>query len=142
MTGGCSGGMKTILVAEDRDASRELIRTVLVAAGYRVVEARDGREAVERATEIQADLVLLDLYMPHLDGFAVLGELRARPEYATVPVIALTASAMAGDRERAIASGFSDYISKPVNMAHLRREISRLLGLTDLAAVARKEECV
>ena len=119
--------MKTILVAEDRDASRELICTVLGAAGYRVIEARDGREAVERATATMADLVLLDLYMPHLDGFAVLEHLRARPEYAGVPVIALTASAMAGDRERAIACGFTEYISKPVNMASLRREIARLL---------------
>lgn len=120
--------MKTILVAEDRDASRELICTVLTAAGYNVVAARDGREAMERALEVNADLVLLDLYMPHLDGFAVLAALRCRPEYAQVPVIALTASAMAGDRERAIASGFSEYISKPVNMAYLRREIQRRLG--------------
>ena len=120
--------MKTILVAEDRDASRELIRTVLTAAGYNVVEARDGQEAVERAVVTTTDLVLLDLYMPHLDGFAVLAALRARAEYAHVPVIALTASAMAGDRERAIESGFSEYISKPVNMAYLRREIHRLLG--------------
>jgi CheY-like chemotaxis protein len=120
--------MKTILVAEDRDASRELICTVLGAAGYNVIEARDGREAVDLAGATTVDLVLLDLYMPHLDGFAVLENLRARPEYAGVPVIALTASAMAGDRERAIACGFSEYISKPVNMASLRREIGRLLG--------------
>jgi len=119
--------MKTILVAEDRDASRELISTVLTAAGYLVIEARDGQEAVDRAMEISADLVLLDLYMPQLDGFAVLERLRERPEYAAVPVIALTASAMAGDRERALECGFTEYISKPVNMAFLRREIERLL---------------
>jgi len=120
--------MKTILVAEDRDASRELICTVLSSAGYLVIEARDGQEAVARAIENTADLVLLDLYMPYLDGFGVLARLRSRAEYARVPVIALTASAMAGDRERAIASGFSEYISKPVNMAYLRREIERLLA--------------
>src|SRR4051794_28732290 len=115
--------MKTILVAEDRETSRELIHALLTAAGYNGAEARDGREAVERARETQADLVILDLHMPHIDGFGVLGILRADPRYREAPIIALTASAMAGDRERAIAGGFSEYISKPVNMSHLRREI-------------------
>jgi len=120
--------MKTILVAEDRDASRELIRTVLSAAGYSVVEARDGREAIERAFETRADLVILDLYMPHTDGFGVLARLRGDDHYSKVPIVALTASAMAGDREKAIASGFSEYISKPVNLTLLRQEVGRLLG--------------
>src|SRR5689334_9045313 len=119
--------MNTILVAEDRDASRELIRSVLTAWGYEVVEARDGREAVERAFERRADLVILDIYMPHLDGYQVLERLRATDLYARVPVIALTASAMTGDRERALASGFSEFISKPVNLALLRKEMARLL---------------
>jgi CheY-like chemotaxis protein len=119
---------KTILVAEDRDTSRELICTVLSAAGYSIVEACDGRQAIERALETQADLVILDLYMPHTDGFGVLERLRADVRYTGVPIIALTASAMAGDCERAIASGFTAYISKPVKMADLRREIGQLLG--------------
>jgi CheY-like chemotaxis protein len=119
---------KTILVAEDRDTSRELICTVLSAAGYSVVEACDGRQAIERALETQAELVILDLYMPHTDGFGVLQRLRAEKRYTAVPIIALTASAMAGDCERAIASGFTAYISKPVKMSDLRREVGRLLG--------------
>jgi CheY-like chemotaxis protein len=119
---------KTILVAEDRDASRELIRTVLTAAGYVVVEACDGREAIERALETQADLVILDLYMPHIDGFGVLARLRGEERYSSVPIVALTASAMAGDHERAIASGFTAYISKPVSMEELRRAVGELLG--------------
>ena len=123
-----SMSMKTILVAEDRDASRELIRTVLTAAGYAVVEARDGQEAIERAMETPADLVILDLYMPRTDGFGVLERLRGDQHYAKVPIVALTASAMAGDREKAIASGFSEYISKPVNLTLLRQEVGRLLG--------------
>jgi CheY-like chemotaxis protein len=122
---------KTILVAEDRDASRELICTVLTAAGYSVVEACDGREAIARALETQADLVILDLYMPHTDGFGVLQRLRVEERYASIPIMALTASAMAGDCERAIASGFTAYISKPVKMADLRRVIQGLLGETD-----------
>jgi CheY-like chemotaxis protein len=118
---------KTILIAEDRDASRELIRTVLSAAGYAIIEARDGREAIERALETCVDLVILDLYMPLIDGFGVLHCLRAEERYARTPIIALTASAMAGDCARAIASGFTAYISKPVRMAYLRDEIARLL---------------
>lgn len=121
---------KTILVAEDRDASRELVCTVLSASGYSVVEARDGREAIERALETHADLVILDLYMPHTDGFGVLQRLRAEDSYKVTPIIALTASAMAGDAERAIALGFTAYISKPVKMASLRMEIGKLLGET------------
>ena len=115
-------------MAEDRDASRELICTVLKAAGYSVIEACDGREAIERALETRADLVILDLYMPHTDGFGVLQRLRAEERYASTPIIALTASAMAGDSERAIASGFTAYISKPVGMADLRRAIGGFLG--------------
>jgi two-component system cell cycle response regulator DivK len=119
--------MKTILIAEDRDASRELLSVVLTAAGYHVIQAADGEEALTRAAETLADLVILDIHMPRLDGFGVIRRLREDPLYATVPVIALTASAMAGDRDSVLKAGFSEYISKPVNMALLRREIARLL---------------
>jgi len=91
------------------------------------VEATDGQEALDKAAETQADLVILDLHMPRLDGFGVLERLRSDSRYRDIPIVALTASAMAGDSERAIASGFTAYISKPVRMAELRREISRLL---------------
>lgn len=121
------GVMKTILVAEDRDASRELLNVVLTTAGYHVLLAADGEEALARAAETPADLVILDIHMPRLDGFGVIRRLRADPAYADVPVIALTASAMAGDRDSVLAAGFSEYISKPVNMSLLRREIARLL---------------
>lgn len=131
---------KTILVAEDRDASRELICTVLTAAGYVVVEACDGREAIKRALETQADLVVLDLYMPHTDGFGVLERLRAEERYSGVPIIALTASAMAGDCERAIASGFTAYISKPVSMAELRRAIGGFLAEAPIKGAVRGGE--
>lgn len=119
--------MKTILVAEDRDASRELLNVVLTAAGYNVVLAADGREALARAAEIRVDLLILDIHMPILDGFGVIARLRADSTYERIPAIALTASAMAGDRDSVLAAGFSEYISKPVNMSLLRREIARLL---------------
>jgi len=119
--------MKKILIAEDRDASRELLRTVLAAQGFHVVEAIDGRQALRLADAELPDLVLLDLQMPELDGFEVACQLRQDPRFAVTPIIALTASAMQGDREKALAQGFSAYLSKPVRLAELRKEVSRWL---------------
>src|SRR6185437_3659312 len=120
--------MKRILVAEDRPGSLELIRTVLESAGYEVVEATDGQEAVEKASGSSVDLFLLDLQMPKIDGFGVVAQLRKDPRFANTPIVALTASAMHGDRERALAAGFSSYIPKPVDLAALRSELKRLIG--------------
>lgn len=120
--------MKRILVAEDRPASLELIRTVLESAGYDVIEAVDGQEAVEKASADPVDLILLDLQMPKLDGFGVVTHLRRDPRFQSTPIVALTASAMQGDRERALAAGFSSYITKPVEVAALRSEMERLIG--------------
>lgn len=115
--------MKRILVAEDRPGSLELLRTVLESAGYEVVEAMDGLDAVQKASSNSVDLVLLDLQMPKMDGFTVLAELRKNAKFRTIPIIALTASAMRGDRERALEAGFSSYIAKPVDLALLRSEV-------------------
>ena len=120
--------MKRILVAEDRPGSLELIRTVLESAGYEVIEATDGQEAVEKASGSSVDLFLLDLQMPKVDGFGVVARLRKDPRFASTPIVALTASAMHGDRERALAAGFSSYIAKPVDLAALRSELKRLIG--------------
>jgi CheY-like chemotaxis protein len=119
--------VKTILVAEDRDTSRELLNVILTSAGYAVILATDGEEAISRAGETPIDLVILDIHMPRVDGFGVIRHLRADPAYRTTPVIALTASAMAGDRDSVLAAGFTEYISKPVNISLLRREVARLL---------------
>lgn len=119
--------MKTILVADDRPASLELIRAVLDDLGYNVLEAQNGEEAVNQAREGHPDLVLLDLHMPVLDGFGVLEVLRADTAMKDVPIVALTASGMAADRERALAAGFSDYLSKPISLTRLRSEIERYL---------------
>jgi len=120
--------MKRILVAEDRPASLELIRTVLESAGYEVIGAVDGQEAVEKASGNPVDLVLLDLQMPKMDGFDVLAQLRKDPRFQSIPIVALTASAMQGDRERALAAGFSSYLAKPVDLIVLRSEMERLIG--------------
>ncbi len=103
------------------------ISAVLERQGYLVTEAADGGEALEKAKADTLDLILLDLQMPVRTGYEVLGELRQDPRYAGLPVIALTASAMPGDREKALAAGFTAYIAKPVALAHLRAEVQRLL---------------
>ena len=121
--------MKRVLIAEDRPSSRELIRTVLEACGYAVVEASDGQEAIETAAVQQFDLVLLDLQMPKVDGFGVLAQLRKNDRFASTPIVAVTASAMQGDRERALTAGFSSYLPKPVDLNFLRSEIQRLAGM-------------
>ncbi|MBV8068648.1 MAG: response regulator [Acidobacteriaceae bacterium] len=120
--------MKRILIAEDRPASRELICTVLESAGYEVIEAEDGQEALDKASGQQLDLVLLDLQMPKIDGFGALCLLRKDPRFEKIPIVALTASAMQGDRERALKAGFAAYIAKPVDVSMLRSEIDRLTG--------------
>lgn len=120
--------MKVILVADDKASSRELVRTVLEHSGYRVVEAVDGEDAVRRAIDLEPDLVLLDLHMPNLDGFGAIEKLRAVPRFAATPVVALTASAMREDRERALAAGFTGFVTKPIRLADLRGEVERLLG--------------
>jgi CheY-like chemotaxis protein len=119
---------KMILVADDKASSRELVRTVLEHSGHTVVEAADGTEALTKARELGPSLILLDLQMPEMDGFEVIGKLRSEPRFAATPIVALTASAMHGDRERALAAGFSGYITKPIRLASLRSEVERLLG--------------
>jgi CheY-like chemotaxis protein len=120
--------MKQVLVVDDKASSRELIRTVLESSGYAVSEAADGREALRVAQQVSPDLILLDLQMPALDGFGALEQLRADPRFAALPIVALTASAMHGDREKALAAGFTSYISKPVTLSALRAEVGRLLS--------------
>jgi CheY-like chemotaxis protein len=119
--------MKRILIVDDKATSRELLRTVLERQGFTVAEAADGEEALRQARAEIPDLILLDLQMPVRNGYEVLIELRQDPRFASLPIIALTASAMQGDRERALAAGFTAYLPKPVSLAHLREEIQRLL---------------
>jgi two-component system, cell cycle response regulator len=120
--------MKKVLVADDKATSRELLRTVLETAGYTISEASDGIEALRYTREIAPDLIILDLHMPGVDGFGVVKELRGDGRFAATPIMALTASAMQGDRERAMAAGFDSYVSKPIPLATLREEVERLLA--------------
>lgn len=118
--------MKRILVAEDNEANREVLREYLEPRGFEIIEACDGEEAVQRIRESPPDLILLDVQMPRVDGFAVLRLLKEQG--VAVPVIALTAHAMEGDRERALLAGFDGYHSKPVDLQSLLAEIRRRLA--------------
>jgi two-component system, cell cycle response regulator DivK len=108
-----------ILVVEDNEKNMKLFRDVLGATGYRTVEATTGGEAVLLATEQAPDLVLMDIQMPDVDGVEALRRLRADERTAAIPVLAVTAQAMQGDRERFLAEGFDGYLSKPVNVREL-----------------------
>jgi CheY-like chemotaxis protein len=120
--------MKRILIADDKPNGRELVRTILENDGYEVFEAADGQQAVERARQLHPDLVILDLHMPILDGFGAVEALRKEAEFNRTPVMALTASAMMGDRERALGAGFTGYCTKPIRLSALRAEVQRLLS--------------
>jgi two-component system cell cycle response regulator DivK len=108
-----------ILVVEDNEKNMKLFRDVLQASGYRTLEATTGRHAIELAAEQAPDLVLMDIQLPDIDGVEALGRLRADERTASIPVVALTAQAMHGDREHFLAAGFDGYLSKPVNIVEL-----------------------
>ena len=108
-----------ILIVEDNDKNMKLFRDVLIAKGYRTLEATTGEQAVALAAERSPDLVLMDIQLPDIDGVEALGRLRADGRTTAVPVLALTAQAMEGDRERFLAAGFDGYLSKPVDIAEL-----------------------
>lgn len=116
----------TILLADDNLPSRELMREILEASGHIIVEAVNGRDALDLIRQNQPELVFLDLQMPVLDGFSVIRELRSDVRFRSLPVVAVTASAMLGDRERAIAAGFDSYIAKPINLGEVRKQVELL----------------
>jgi len=119
-------GSMTILLADDNLPSRELMREILEASGHIIVEAVNGRDALDLIRRNQPELVFLDLQMPVLDGFSVIRELRSDFRFRNLPVVAVTASAMLGDRERAIAAGFDSYIAKPINLGEVRKQVALL----------------
>ena len=118
---------KRVLVAEDNDMNFALVEIVLRNLGVDVLRAATGQEALDLATKEHPDLVYMDVQMPILDGLEVTRRLRAQPETQAVPVVALTALAMAGDEEKVLAAGCNAYISKPVSPATLREMTRRFL---------------
>ena len=120
-----------VLVVEDNEKNMKLFRDVLRASGYDLLEATTGEQAMELAAEQQPNLVLMDIQLPDLDGVDALGRLRADARTASIPVVALTAQAMHGDRERFLDAGFDAYISKPVDIVEFVKTVKEHCGEVD-----------
>lgn len=118
----------TILYIEDNFDNRMLVRRVLEAEGYRVLEAEDGLKGIDWLQSEIPDLVLMDINLPELDGYEVTKRLKQLPSMAQVPVIAMTANVMKGDREKTLAAGCDGYISKPIDIDSLSDQIAEFLG--------------
>ncbi len=123
--------MRKVLIAEDNAVNRELLRELLETRGYTVLEACDGQEALHMIDQAQPDILLLDIGMPVLDGFAVVRKIRENPHLAKLPVVAVTAYAMQDDREKILNSKFDGYLSKPIDARSLMEELDRLLSRRD-----------
>ncbi len=117
----------TILVIEDNERNLYLVTFILEKSGYRVVPARDGQTGIRLAREITPDLILLDIQLPVMDGYAVARELRKDRKLHGIPIVAVTSYAMVGDRERVLAAGCMGYIEKPINPMTFVTEIEQYL---------------
>lgn len=120
-----------ILYVEDNDDNIYMLRTRLTRAGHSVVVATDGAQGVEMAARERPDLILLDLSLPVVDGWEAARRIKAEPETSRIPIIALTAHAMAGDREKAMAAGCDDFDTKPVEFKRLLEKIAALAAGTE-----------
>jgi CheY-like chemotaxis protein len=129
------GDGQLILLAEDSDIAATQLSAFLQARGFHVLTARNGQEAVELALAAYPHLILMDIQMPKVDGLEAIRQLRARPDMADMPIIALTALAMPGDRERCLEAGANLYLSKPVRLPTLLEAVRSLI--TDRAANGR-----
>lgn len=120
--------MTKILLVEDNEMNRDMLSRRLARRGYQVAIAVDGEEAVTLARSEAPALILMDMSLPGLDGWEATRRIKAVADTRTIPVIALTAHAMAGDREKAVAAGCDDFDTKPVDLARLLGKIETLLG--------------
>jgi two-component system cell cycle response regulator DivK len=118
---------KRVLVVEDDDLNMKLVRDVLQFGQYRVLEAGDAQEGIRLAREHHPDLILMDISLPGMDGLTATRTIHAYEELRKIPIIALTALAMRGDREKALAAGCADYVSKPFNIVDLLDVLNRYL---------------
>ncbi len=121
----------TILYIEDNSDNRMLVRRVLEAEGYRVIEAEDGTQGFEYLQSETPDLVIVDINLPEMDGYEVTARLKRMPSMVHVPVIAMTANVMKGDREKTLAVGCDGYIPKPIDIDSLPDQIAKFLRKSD-----------
>jgi two-component system cell cycle response regulator DivK len=119
---------KKILVVEDTEDNRQILRDLLSAAGYDMIEAHDGAEGVARASEHRPDLILMDIQMPVMDGYEATRRIKANPELKSIPIVAVTSYALSGDEEKARAAGCDAYIAKPYSPRQMLAKVRQILG--------------
>jgi two-component system cell cycle response regulator DivK len=117
----------TILYVEDNPDNRNLIRRVLNAEGYSMIEAANASDAMERLEAGAVDLILMDINMPDMDGYTLTAKIKNLPKYAKIPIIAVTANVMRGDREKSLEAGCDGYIQKPIDIDILGQQIERFM---------------
>ncbi len=118
---------RTILYVEDNQDNKLLVRRVLEASGYAVDEAKNAQEALGYLNTKSPNLILMDISMPDMDGYALTARIKAMPEFAKMPIIAMTANVMRGDRERSLEAGCDGYIQKPIDIDNLTQQIERYI---------------
>lgn len=118
---------KTILYIEDNPDNRILIRRVLEAEGYSVIEAPNARVALSKLEQRNPDLILMDINMPDMDGYTLTARIRSMPKHTRVPIVAVTANVMRGDREKSLEAGCDGYIQKPIDIDNLPKQIERFM---------------
>jgi two-component system, cell cycle response regulator DivK len=119
--------MSKILLVEDNEMNRDMLSRRLIRNGYEVVMAVDGHQAIEMASSQRPDLILMDMSLPDLDGWEATRQIKAASQTRMIPVIALTAHAMSGDREKALAAGCDDYDTKPIDLPRLLGKMTSAL---------------
>ena len=120
--------MSRILLVEDNEMNRDMLSRRLIRRGYEVAMAVDGQEGVDMAKKDLPELILMDMSLPVMDGWEATGVLKADPNTSEIPVIALTAHALSGDKEKALAAGCDDYDTKPIDFKRLLGKIRAFLG--------------
>jgi two-component system cell cycle response regulator DivK len=119
---------KIILHIEDNFDNRLLVRRILVASGYQVIEAQNANEARETLMNLKPDLILMDINMPDMDGYTLTHELKTKPGIENVPIVAITANVMKGDRERTLNAGCDGYIEKPIDVDRFVDQVKEFIG--------------
>jgi len=119
---------RIVLYVEDNRENRTLVRRVLEAEGYEVVEAANAEEALKKLQEKWPDIILMDISMPGVDGYSLTGTIKSLPDYSSTPIIAVTANVMRGDREKSLEAGCDGYIQKPIDIDLLAQQLERFLA--------------
>jgi CheY-like chemotaxis protein len=122
--------MPKLLLVEDNEMNRDMLSRRLIKKGFEVVMAVDGKQGLDMATSEAPELILLDMSLPVMDGWEVAGHLKSDDILKNIPVIALTAHAMAGDREKALEAGCDEYDTKPFEFKRLLEKINSMLGIS------------